>query len=147
MGGTLKMTKGRALRDTTEVPTSSESGLIRQPACAPDFARDRDWRGAGAAWTARPMKQSEARFRAQERRGFSMRRAELVRRGSCGDAGDGGRGQLERSVEVAKPHRPGMCRRSFRAKAQVRGVLCAGCGDELWRHRRSRSRRASGQRA
>jgi hypothetical protein len=27
MGGTLKMTKGRALRDTTEVPTSTESGV------------------------------------------------------------------------------------------------------------------------
>jgi len=38
---------------------------------------------------------------------FCMRRAELVRRGSCGDAGDGVRAQQERSVEVAKPHRKG----------------------------------------
>ena len=56
------------------------------------------------------MKQSAARFRAQERRGLCMRRAELVRRGSCGDAGDGVRGQQERSVEVAKPHRKGRWR-------------------------------------
>ncbi|NCC50345.1 MAG: hypothetical protein EOM20_03930 [Spartobacteria bacterium] len=41
-----------------------------------------------------------------------------------GAAGDGGGGQRERSVEVAKPHRPG-----------GRGVLCAGFGDERWHHR------------
>ena len=34
------------------------------------------------------------------------------------------REQQERSVEVAKPHRP-----------VGRGVLCAGFGDELWHHR------------
>jgi len=39
-----------------------------------------------------------------------MRRAELVRHGSCGDAGDGVRAQQERSVEVAKPHRKGRWR-------------------------------------
>jgi len=49
----------------------------------------------------------------------------LTRRGcDAGAAVLGGRGQQERSVEVAKPHRPG-----------GRGVLCAGFGDERWHHR------------
>ena len=55
------------------------------PACAPDSARDRDWRGACAVLKARP---ADSAWRTVRRAGsagaLSMRRAELVRRGSCG---------------------------------------------------------------
>ena len=61
-GGWQKKRKRRASLDSTEAAL----GLTRQPACA------NAWRGAGAA------------LKARERRGFSMRRAELVRRVSCG---------------------------------------------------------------
>jgi len=56
-----------------------------------------------------------------------MRRAELVRRGSCGDAGDGVRGQQERSVEVAKPHRKGRWRGTWLLSKfrEQRGVFVA----------------------
>ena len=56
-----------------------------------------------------------------------MRRAELVRHGSCGAAGDGGGGQQERSVEVAKPHRKGRWRGTWLLSKfrEQRGVFVA----------------------
>jgi len=74
--------------------------------------------------------------------GICMRRAELVRRGSCGDAGDGVRGQQERSVEVAKPHHKGRWRGTwllskfreqrgvFRARATTVDIADHGCAWE-----------------
>jgi hypothetical protein len=95
----------RALLDTSE----AASRLTRQPACA------NAWRGAGAAWKAR------------ERRGLSTGHDSFAGVACVGAAGDGGGGQQERSVEVAKPHRKGRWRGTWLLSKfrEQRGVFVA----------------------
>ena len=111
--------RSRAKRDTVE---PRQVGATRHPACA------NAWRGAGAAWKAR------------ERRGFCMSRAELVRQGSCGGRRGRRQGTVKRARRIAA-FRTGAWRgtwlRRFREQAGVWrkrgstvGITDHGCAGE-----------------